>query len=189
MPQDLVDAYLAQHASDPRFLPESYLALPLGAILMTAVYMDDQIGFALDCLLQNPELYERVTAEADALRAEGDPSENDFSRARIDVTHRVLLEALRMSPIVAMSMRTVMNTCTAEGFELPVGAQLLIAHAATHYSDEVFPDPWTFYIDRYLPSRNEHFSRGYAPFGLGTHSCLGSRWADLRLTCTWRLTY
>ena len=177
MQKDVVDAYLALHASDPQFLPESDLSLPLGAILMTAMYMGDQVGFALYWLLQNPDLYERVTAEADALWADGDPGEDDFSRDRIDVTRRVLMEALRMSPIVAMSMRTVMNTCVVEGYELPVGAQLLIAQSAAHYSEETFPDPWTFDIDRYAPPRNEHRGGGYAPFGLGTHSCLGRRWA------------
>ena len=181
MHEDVVDAYLALHASDPQFLPESDLSLPLGAILMTAMYMGDQVGFALYWLLQNPELYERVTAEADALWAEGDPSADDLSRDRIDVTHRVLMETLRMSPIVPMSMRTVMNTCVVEGYELPVGAKLVIAQTATHYSEEAFPDPWKFDIDRYVPPRNEHMGRGYAPFGLGTHSCLGSRWAELHI--------
>ena len=179
--EDVVNAYLALHASDPQFLPESDLTLPLGAILMTAMYMGDQLGFALYWLLQHPELYERVTAEADALWAEGDPGEDDFRRDRIDVTHRVLMEALRMSPIVPMSMRTVMNTCVVEGYELPVGAQVVIAQTATHYSEEAFPDPWKFDIDRYVPPRDEHKSRGYAPYGLGTHSCLGSRWADLHI--------
>ena len=181
MPEDVVDAYLALHASDPQFLPESDLSLPLGAILMTAMYMGDQIGFALYWLLKNPELYDRVTAEADALWADGDPVEDDFSPDRIDVTRRVLMEALRMSPIVAMSMRTVMNTCVVEGYELPVGAQLLIAQTATHYSEEAFPDPWTFDIERYVPPRDEHKSRGYAPYGLGTHSCLGSHWANMHM--------
>ena len=181
MHEDVVDAYLALHASDPQFLPESDLSLPLGAILMTAMYMGDQLGFALYWLVQNPELYERVTAEADALWAEGDPREDDLSRDRIDVTHRVLMETLRMSPIVPMSMRTVMNTCVVEGYELPVGKQLVIAQTATHYSEEAFPDPWKFDIDRYAPPRNEHMGRGYAPYGLGTHSCLGSRWADLQI--------
>ena len=86
-----------------------------------------------------------------------------------------------MSPIVPMSMRTVMNTCVVEGYELPVGAQLVIAQTATHYSEEAFPDPWKFDIDRYVPPRNEHKGRGYAPYGLGTHSCLGGRWADLHM--------
>ena len=181
MPKDVVDAYLALHASDPQFLPESDLSLPLGAILMTAMYMGDQVGFALYWLLQNPELYERVTAEADALWAEGDPGEDDLSPDRIDVTRRVLMETLRMSPITVMSMRTVMNTCVVEGYELPVGAQLLIAQSATHYMEEAFPDPWTFDIDRYAPPRKEHLGGGYAPFGLGTHSCLGRRWAHMHM--------
>ena len=44
--------------------------------------------------------------------------------------------------------------------------------------EDVFPDPLTFDIDRYLPSRNEHLTPGYAPFGLGTHRCMGSQWAE-----------
>ena len=47
--------------------------------------------------------------------------------------------------------------------------------------DDVFPDHNKFDIDRYLPPRNEHHSPGYAPFGLGTHTCLGSRWMELQL--------
>ena len=181
MPPDVVDAYLSLHASDPQFLPESDLGLPLGAILMTSMYMGDQLGFALYWLLQHPELYEQVTAEADALWAEGDPSEEDFTLDRIDVTHRVLMEALRMSPIVAMSMRTVMNTCVVEGYELPVGSLLVIAQTASHYMEEAFPDPLKFDIDRYAPPRNEHAGAGYAPYGLGTHSCLGFNWSQLQL--------
>ncbi|MDE0540446.1 MAG: cytochrome P450 [Rhodospirillales bacterium] len=180
--QDVVDAYLALHSSDPQFLPETDLPLPLGAILMTAMYMGDQTGFALYWLMQDPELYARVTAEADALWADGDPTEENFTRERIDVTHRVLMETLRMSPIVPMSMRTVTNSCVVEGYELPVGSQLMIAQTAAHYSEEAFPDPWTFDIDRYAPPRNEHLGRGYAPYGLGTHSCLGTHWADLHIT-------
>ena len=47
--------------------------------------------------------------------------------------------------------------------------------------EDVFPDPFTFDIDRYLPPRNEHYSPGYAPFGLGTHKCMGSRWAEMHI--------
>ena len=44
-----------------------------------------------------------------------------------------------------------------------------------------FKDPFTFDIDRYQAPRNEHFGVGYAPYGLGTHTCLGSRWLELQL--------
>ena len=86
-----------------------------------------------------------------------------------------------MYPIVPMSMRDVMNLCVVEGYELPVGSRIFIAQTAPHYMDDIFPDPFTFDIDRYRPPRNEHHSPGYAPYGLGTHTCLGNRWMELQL--------
>ncbi len=74
-----------------------------------------------------------------------------------------------------------MNTCVVEDYELPVGSRVVIAQTASHYIHEVFPNPSSFDIDRYRPPRNEHISPGYAPFGLGTHTCLGSRWVELQL--------
>ena len=40
---------------------------------------------------------------------EGDPTGEDMTLAAIDVTHRFLMECMRMYPIVPMSMRDVMN--------------------------------------------------------------------------------
>ena len=80
-----------------------------------------------------------------------------------------------------MAMRTVMNTVVVEGFELPIGSPVYIANTAPHYMEDVFPDPWKFDIDRYLPPRNEHVGEGFSPYGLGTHSCLGFRWSELHL--------
>ena len=91
------------------------------------------------------------------------------------------MECLRIYPIVPMSIRNVMNTCVVEDYELPVGSRIVIAQTASHYMDHIFPDPFKFDIDRYLPPRNEHLSPGYAPYGLGTHMCLGSRWMELQL--------
>ena len=47
--------------------------------------------------------------------------------------------------------------------------------------ENVFPDPFTFDIDRYLPPRSKHRGPGNAPYGLGTHACFGSRWMDFQL--------
>ena len=91
------------------------------------------------------------------------------------------MECLRMYPIVPMSMRHVMNSCVVENYELPVGSKVVIAQTASHYMSDVFPDPFKFDIDRYLPPRNEHRGPGYAPYGLGMRTCLGSRWMDLQL--------
>ena len=180
-PRDLADDWLSLHASDPQLMPESNLRFALSVALVASVYLGDAFSFALYAMASQPALYSKIQSEADALFDNGDPEGEDFTPAAIDVTHRFLIECLRMYPIVPMSVRTVMNSCVVEGYELPVGAQLYIAQTAAHYMDDVFPDPFSFDIDRYLPPRNEHLGSGYAPYGLGTHTCLGSRWMDLQL--------
>ena len=180
-PRDLADDWLSLHASDPQFVPETTLRFQLAAALIASVYLGDALSFALYAMASQPEMYSRIQAEADALFDKGDPEGSDYNLSSIDVTHRFLMECLRMYPIVPMSIRNVMNACVVENYELPIGERLYIAQTAAHYMEDVFPAPWKFDIDRYLPPRNEHRSPGYAPYGLGTHMCLGSRWMDLHL--------
>ena len=179
--RNLVDDYLSLHASDPQFVPESNLRFAFTAALVASAYLGDAFSFALYAMASQPEIYARIQAEADTLFGNGDPGAEDFNPSTIDVTHRFLMECLRMYPIVPMSIRNVMNSCVVEDYELPVGSRVVIAQSATHYMKDVFPDPFKFDIDRYLPPRNEHLSPGYAPYGLGTHTCLGSRWMELQL--------
>ena len=180
-PRDLADDILSLHGSDPQFFPESNLRFALSAALIASVYLGDAFSFALYAMVSQPELQARIQSEADNLFGNGDPSGEDFHPSTIDVTHRLLMESLRIYPIVPMSIRNVMNSCVVEGYELPVGARIHIAQTATHYMHDIFPHPFRFDIDRYLPPRLEHHSPGYAPYGLGTHKCLGNRWMELQL--------
>ena len=180
-PRNLVDDWLSLHASDPQLVPEANLRFALSAALVASVYLGDALSFAVYALASQPALCERIQAEADALFENGDPDGEDFNQSSTEVTRRFLIECLRMYPIVPMSMRDVMNSFVLEGYELPVGSRVHIAQTAPHYMEDVFPDPFSFDIDRYLPPRDEHRGPGYAPYGLGTHRCLGSRWMDLQL--------
>ena len=181
-PRDLADEILSLHASDPQFFPESNLRFALSAALIASVYLGDAFSFALYAMASQPELYARIRSEADALFGDIDPKGEDFTISAIDGTHRFLLECLRLYPIVPISLRSIMNSCVVEDYELPVGSRVIIAQTASHYMEEAFPDPFKFDIDRYQPPRNEHLGPGFAPYGLGTHTCLGSRWMDLQLT-------
>ena len=180
-PRNLADDWLSLHASDPQLVPESNLRFALSAALIASVYLGDALSFAVYAMASQPALYERIRSEANALFDNGDPDGEDFTPSAIDVTHRFLMECLRMYPIVPMSMRDIMSSFVIEGYEIPVGSRIFIAQTAPHYMDDVFPEPFSFDIDRYLPPRNEHRSPGYAPYGLGTHTCLGSRWMELQL--------
>ncbi len=180
-PRDLADDLLSLHASDPQFLPESNLGFSLSAPMLASMYLGDALAFALYAMASQPALQERIRAEADALFANGDPGARDLADESIDVTRRFIMECLRMYPIVPGSIRNVMNSCVVEGCELPLGARIVILQTASHYLSDVFPNPDLFDIDRYLPPRNAHRSPGYAPWGLGTHTCLGFRWVELQL--------
>ena len=180
-PRDIVDDLLSVHASDPQFLPETDLPFSLVSPLIVSLYLGNALSFAVYNMLRHPSLYERVRAEADRVFAEGYPEAADLKKSAIDVSDRFLLESQRLFPIIPMQIRTAMNACVVEGYELPVGAKVYIVQSAAHYMDDIFPDPFSFDIDRYLPSRRENKGPEYAPFGLGTHMCLGYRWVELQL--------
>ena len=180
-PRDLADELLNMHGSDRQFLPESNLRFVLSAPLIASMYVGDQLSFIAYAMLAQPEYHEKIRDEADALFTNGDPDRETLTGPAIDVTRRFIMECLRMYPIVPMSVRNVMNRCVVEGYELPEGARVFIAQTATHYMSDHFPDPFTFDIDRYQAPRKEHIGSTYAPYGLGTHTCLGIRWTELQL--------
>ncbi len=180
-PRNLVDDLLNLHENEPLLMPEANLSFALSAAVLASMYLGDGFSFALYAMASQPELYDKIRNEADALFRDGDPTGKDFSPANMEITDRFINECLRMYPIVPMSMRDVVNTFTIEGYEIPQGSRINIAQTAPHYMEDFFPDPFSFDIDRYLPPRNAHKTPGYAPYGLGPHTCLGARWMTLHM--------
>ncbi len=180
-PRDMADELLSLHDSDPQFFPESNMSFSFSAVLLASMYLADMLGFAFYAMLTIPSLYEKISSEADALFANGDPVAEDFDKSKIAVTRRFVMESTRMYPIIPLSLRNVMNSCEIEGFNLPVGARIGVVHTAINYMSEYFPEPYKFDIDRFLPPRNEQRNLGYHPYGWGTHTCLGTRWMDLHM--------
>ncbi len=174
-PRDLVDDLLSVHESDPILAPEANLKFTLSTTVLASMYLGDAFSFALYSMASQPALYDKIRSEADSLFSNGDPTGKDFTPASMDVTSRFIMESIRMYPIIPIVTRDVLNTCTIEGYEIPTGSKISIAQTAAHYMEEVFPDPFLFDIDRYLSPRNEHRSLGYAPYGLGPHTCLSIR--------------
>ncbi len=180
-PRDLADDLLSMHNNDCQLLPESNLRFVLSAPLIASMYVGDQLSFILHAMLSQPEFHDKIRAEAEALFTDGDPDSETVTGPATDVTRRFIMECMRMYPIVPISIRNVMNATVLEGYELPEGARVFIAQTVTHYMDDVFPEPFKFDIDRYKAPRKEHLGIGYAPYGLGTHVCLGSRWTEMQL--------
>ncbi len=182
-PRDLADAFLELHRNDPQFLPETDIRFPFVAAMVASIYLGSALGFAVYCMVRHPDVYSRIHREAEALFGGGrEPKAEEFTLEAIDVTHRLCLESQRLYPVIPWQLRTVMNPCIVEGFELLPKTRLLVCQTASHYAPDLFKDPLKFDIDRYLWDRAEHVTPGaYAPYGLGTHTCLGSRWVELQM--------
>ena len=178
-PTDYVDELLELHHTDPQFMPETDLWIAaLGPFFAGLDTVTSITSFMFYELLLHPDLLERVTAEADALFAEGMPTVRDLRR--LDVTHRVAMETMRCYSLSPMIQRTVSNSFEFEGYKVPAGASLALALSVPHYMEEHFPDPQRFDIERYTAERAEHRQRGaYSPFGAGAHMCLGNSLAEV----------
>ena len=180
---DLADAILGLHKSDPQFLPETDLTFPFVASMVASIYLGSGLAFAVYNMVRHPDLYAKIRREAESVFGNGHvPDAENFSHESIDVTVRLCMESARVYPVIPWQLRTVMNECVVSGYQLPVRTMLLLCQTATHYDDDLYRDPLEFDIDRYLPDRAEHKAPGaYAPYGLGTHMCLGHRWVELQM--------
>ncbi|MBI1298949.1 cytochrome P450 [bacterium] len=179
---DLVDALLALHREDPDFLPASdMMTAVLGPFIAGLDTVASTTAFILYALLKYPDLAQQVTVEADELFANGLP--DAAALRKMDVTHRVALEAMRLWSIAPALTRTTTQEVHFAGYTIPANTDVIIATTVPHHLAEYFPDPEQFDIERYSAERNEHRQPdAYAPFGLGPHTCLGQGLAEIQMT-------
>ncbi len=181
---DFVDDLLEKHRDDPQFLPELDLkAACLGPFVIGLHTAASTIALTLYGLLKHPETLESARSEANVLFA----GEGVTARKlrNLDVIHRVALETMRMHPIVAAVPREVVNSFDFAGHTIPCGTKCLIAVAVPHTLPEFCPEPERFDIGRFAADRLEHRAPGaWAPFGLGTHRCLGSGFFEIQSAIT-----
>ena len=182
--RNLIDDVLALHRADPQFLTETELVSacigPFIAGLHTAASIATCMLYAV---LKHPEVMARMLPEVDELFANGGPTARKL--LAMDVTHRVAMETLRIYRVAPVLVRTVINTFEFAGHVIPAGTTAMFATTLPHVLAEHFPQPELFDIDRYAPERAEHRAPGvYAPFGTGTHHCLGNGFTEVSLALT-----
>jgi len=182
-PRDLIDDLLDANR-DATLMPDEDL---LAAVLTPYSAGVDTIAttssFMLYSLLRQPALLAQVRAEAEGLFANGAPTPEQLRKA--DLLHRTAIETLRMYPLGAGSIRVAAKPFEFAGYQVEAGQELMPAFAVSHFLPELHPDPFRFDIDRYLPPRNEHRIPGaFAPFSLGSHTCLGAGLAEVQLMLT-----
>ncbi len=184
-PPDFVDVLLEANRTDPQLLPETDLLVNVLAPYLVGMDTAASVcAFMLYALLKHPEILERMREEVDDMYAEcGSPT--PAGMRKLDVTHRVALETLRMYPVVPALTRTVSNSFEFGGYRVPAGTEIMLGTTVGHHLPDYFPEPEQFDIERYSRSRAEHKQPGaFAPFGVGPHRCIGSGLSELQIALT-----
>ncbi len=137
------------------------------------------LTFALWELSRRPELQAAVRAEARAVLPE-EPGATADVAAGLELTERVLQEAMRLHPPTPVTGRSVEQDATIDGFDVFRGEAVLTGFFALQIDPDHWDDPLAFDPDRFLPEQAEGRD-GYAhlPFGAGPRSCIGAHFALL----------
>ena len=186
LPDNLLGDIIRAHKEHPDLIQERDLGLLLtGPYVAGLDTVANTLGAVVYGVLKTPGVLEKVQAEADALFAKDTVTEADV--LGLDYIQACLKEAMRLWPIAVAQMRTTNHDLEFEGFTIPANEKIFIGTSVPHFMEEYFPDPMKFDPQRY--DRREHLKPGaYAPFGRGTHSCLGQSLAEVLMgICTARL--
>ncbi|XP_025828851.1 cytochrome P450 4c3-like isoform X2 [Agrilus planipennis] len=92
-------------------------------------------------------------------------------------------ESLRLYPSVPqISRRLDEPITTASGFYLPKDTEVYIHIVDLHLNEELWPDPYRFDPDRFLPEATKHrHPFAYIPFSAGPRNCIGQKFAMLEM--------
>ncbi len=181
---DLVDTLLRASQSNiyqPTLgTEEQVVFMALAPFIAGLDTVSNECTFALYALLLHPDILEQCAQEADRIFADGVPDLNQLKSAH--ALHNTMMETLRCYSIAPGVDRTAVRTFEFAGYRVEQGQRIFLASTVAHFLPELFADPLKFDITRYDEPRKEHKQRGaYAPFGIGTHLCLGAGAAEMQI--------
>jgi cytochrome P450 len=127
-------------------------------------------------LSQNPEAEARLHAEIDDVLDGRLPGLEDVPRLRY--AEQVFAESMRLYPPAWGVGRKVVADHPLGEWTLPAGALVSMSPWVTHHDERLFPDPFRFDPDRWLPeARAARHRFSYFPFGGGARQCIGEPFA------------
>ncbi|CAG9861388.1 unnamed protein product [Phyllotreta striolata] len=97
---------------------------------------------------------------------------------------RVILETLRMYPPVPIIARKVNEDVklVSGNYTIPKGTTVVVAQYLIHRNEKYYKNPMVFDPDNFLPEKcQERSFYAYVPFSAGPRSCVGRKYAMLKL--------
>ncbi|HEY5833408.1 cytochrome P450 [Streptomyces sp.] len=192
---DLMSRLLAARDDEGRALTAEELSDQVAVLLLAGGETTSAaVVWALHLLQEHPEILARVHAEADTVLA-GETAGWEHL-GRLDLTARVVREALRLYPPAWVVVRTAVRQTRLAGHTLAPGSMVLFSPYILHRRADFHPEPHRFDPDRSLSGAGGAGHRGsYLPFGGGATKCLGEEFGVAEATLVvasiaarWRLS-
>nr|CAH7767122.1 unnamed protein product [Callosobruchus chinensis] len=102
---------------------------------------------------------------------------------RMEYTERVIKEALRVLPVIALISRYASEDVEIGDYVAPAGTSISIPILYIHRCARYWKDPLKFDPDRFLPENvAKRHPLSYIPFSSGIRNCIGWRYAMMNLT-------
>jgi cytochrome P450 len=127
-------------------------------------------------LAQHPEVEAKLTKELQDVLGGRPPTVADLPRLRY--TDYVVCESMRLYPPVFAFGREALQACKLDGYEIPVGATVIMSQWIMHRHPRYFDNPEEFHPDRWANGLLQRISKYvYFPFGGGPRICIGNTFA------------
>ena len=179
--RDLMGRLLAARGDDGEGLTDEELSDQVAVLLLAgAETTSAALTWAVYLLCTHPEVLEAVSAEAD--RVLGGEVARWEHLPELELTGRVLQEAMRLYPPSWLLHRTATREARLGGHVIPEGTLILFSQYMLQHDPNVFPEPDRFDPDRWLAlsggrSTPSTVRQSYVPFGGGPTKCLGEQFA------------
>lgn len=127
-------------------------------------------------LSKHPDVMRRLRAEVHEVLGERTPTLKDLPK--LEYTHQVIQEAMRLFPPVWMLEREAVKDDAFDGYPIPAGSVVTMSQYVMHRHPKYWENPEGFDPDRFSPERSAGLSHGiYFPFGAGPRVCIGNTFA------------
>ncbi|XP_018046075.1 PREDICTED: cytochrome P450 4g15-like [Atta colombica] len=141
-------------------------------------------SFALCVLGNHPDIQARVHEELDTIFGDSNRQCTFQDTLEMKYLERVIMETLRLFPPVPMIARRLNEEVkiVTGNYVLPKSTTVVIGQFLIHRLEEYYPNPTVFNPDNFLPEniQKRHYY-AYIPFSAGPRSCVGRKYAMLKL--------
>lgn len=132
-------------------------------------------------IARHPEVENKFHLELKEVLGGRLPKFTDISR--LNYTKSIILEALRIYPVVWTIEREPIHSINLKGVHLPANSRIIISPYVIHHSHSHWERPDEFDPERFDSSSDDHRNNpAFIPFGAGPRKCIGEHFALIEMT-------